>query len=219
MRFGDWPEDRDSVPGDPQGSSGNDALVGGYGDNLLQGGAGNDYLYGDIVELEGALNPGPLPLMTEPAVSIGDGKDVLSGGGGNDYLHGGEGINILDGGPGNDTLVSEGDYDILIGGTGRDVFDVTAQEGTVKIMDFNPGEGQLRFELSGDMDDIYQIVAQAGMEWDWEWFATEVEDGVVLDLENVGGYPAYNDGALVVIEDVALADLHFQSIGDGVFIA
>ena len=47
------------------------------------------------------------------------------------------------------------------------------------------------------------------MQWDWEWFATDLEDGVFIPVEEGGG---------IMINGVDPADLAFQFVGDDVFI-
>ncbi|HYO25168.1 MAG TPA: calcium-binding protein [Lacipirellulaceae bacterium] len=74
------------------GGSGNDALYGAAGDDVLLGGDGNDDLIG------------------------GTGNDVLVGGAGNDELWGGDGRDLIIGGLDNDDLEGGNDDDILIGG-------------------------------------------------------------------------------------------------------
>ncbi|WP_285416878.1 retention module-containing protein [Pseudomonas sp. efr-133-TYG-5] len=61
------------------GTSGDDVLVAGNGDNILNGGDGNDVL------------------------TAGSGNNELHGGAGNDLLYSGPGNDLLDGGAGNDT--------------------------------------------------------------------------------------------------------------------
>lgn len=68
-------------PSPISGTSGNDTLVGGSGDDKISGGAGNDLLIG------------------------GSGNDTLSGGTGNDILIGGFGNDVLFGGRGMDTFL------------------------------------------------------------------------------------------------------------------
>ncbi|MDD1458344.1 cadherin domain-containing protein, partial [Dolichospermum sp. ST_sed7] len=63
------------------GTTGNDWVKGGTGNDDLTGGDGNDYLNGET------------------------GTDLLIGGDGNDYLNGGTGTDLLIGGKGNDTFV------------------------------------------------------------------------------------------------------------------
>jgi VCBS repeat-containing protein len=72
------------------GGSGNDALEGGKGNDILNGGSGND-------ELDG-----------------GKGNDILNGGAGNDELDGGKGDDTLNGGAGNDELDGGKGDDIAI---------------------------------------------------------------------------------------------------------
>ena len=84
------------------GQAGKDVLSGGPGNDELDGGAGDDSLYG------------------------GEGDDTLDGGAGNDLLVGGEGKDKMRGGAGNDRLygdvVHSGTYgdDTLCGGDGYD---------------------------------------------------------------------------------------------------
>ncbi|WP_165820172.1 calcium-binding protein [Microvirga sp. KLBC 81] len=72
------------------GTSGANAIVGGWGDDTLSGNAGNDTLNGD----RGA-----------DQLIGGTGNDRLNGGYDNDTLDGGTGNDILTGGTGNDTFV------------------------------------------------------------------------------------------------------------------
>lgn len=189
------------------GGIGHDVLVGGYGNDLLDGGSGDDYLIGDVLELHRIGGSG---LSTKPAYALGYGTDVLLGGSGNDYLHGGGGINILNGGTGDDTLVSRGDSDVLIGGPGRDTFDVDDEYyPVVKITDFQDGYDQIHIDPDSAIVDLYHLVTQANMQWDWEWFATDLEDGVFIPVEEGGG---------IMINGVDPADLAFQFVGDDVFI-
>ena len=85
------------------GTTGNDNLSGGGGNDWLLGAAGKDTLSG------------------------GGGNDYLVGGSDNDHLIGGGGNDILDGGTGNDHLIGGGGNDTLYGGFG---YDVVHQEGT-----------------------------------------------------------------------------------------
>ncbi|KPH07827.1 calcium-binding protein [Rhizobium acidisoli] len=80
--------------------AGNDSIIAGDGADTLNGGAGNDQLYG------GADN------------------DTLNGGDGNDLLSGDAGNDVIRGGMGNDTI-SDGD----IGGFGPELFDIDAGDG------------------------------------------------------------------------------------------
>ena len=190
------------------GGVGNDVLVGGYGNDMLDGGSGDDYLIGDVLVLHNRIS-GP-SLSTEATYVSGYGTDVLIGGSGNDYLHGGGGINILNGGHGDDTLVSRGDSDVLIGGPGRDTFDVDDEYyPIVKITDFQDGYDQIHIASDSAIVDLYHMVTQANMQWDWEWFATDLEDGVFIPAEEGGG---------IMINGVDPAELAFQFIGDDVFI-
>lgn len=206
-RYGDY-EDGASIDDDKlYGGEGNDVLVGGRENDLLDGGSGDDYLIGDVLVLDEIRGTG---LSTEPSYVTGHGTDVLIGGSGNDYLHSGGGVNILNGGPGDDTLVSRGYSDVLIGGPGRDTFDVDDEYfPVVKITDFQDGYDQIHIDSDSAIVALYHMVTQANMQWDWEWFATDLEDGVFIPVEEGGG---------IMINGVDPADLAFQFVGDDVFI-
>jgi VCBS repeat-containing protein len=106
---------------DLRGGSGNDILIGGAGNDLLDGGSGNDLLLG------GAGND---------TLKGRDGNDILFGGLGNDMLEGGDGNDILVGGSGHDTLRGGEGNDILIGGPGND--SLSGGDGSDIILDWDP---------------------------------------------------------------------------------
>lgn len=105
-------------------------IFGTSGNNVLAGGAGDDFILG-----------------YDPAVPIPDGNDNLTGGGGNDSLYGGNGNDTLDGdtgtdrtfgGNGNDRIIDDDfvNFDIHNGGAGIDTIDysqVTFAPGVVTI--------------------------------------------------------------------------------------
>ena len=135
-------------------------LSGDSGNNILIGGDNHDTLYGAA------------------------GHDLLIGGPGRDSLTGSTGNNILDGGPGNDYLESEGN-DVLIGGPGRDVFVLWQLSNKVKIMDFEDGADTIKIEFpSGVLPALYTMAQEAGLTWDMEWIATEVDGGVIVDWQD-----------------------------------
>jgi hypothetical protein len=83
-------------PFEVYGGAGNDTIIGGTGDDILDGGLGDDKIYGGL------------------------GNDILRGGGGNDYLDGGAGNDLILGGDGADQLYGGTGRDVLIGGAGID---------------------------------------------------------------------------------------------------
>lgn len=101
------------------GLSGNDQLLGGMFDDILNGDDGDDSLYG------------------------GDGQDAVFGGDGSDTLHGDGGFDILNGGDGADSLNGGADGDVLVGGFGADV--LTGGEG-VDVFGFNAGDSLIGSE-------------------------------------------------------------------------
>lgn len=134
-------------PGDDlvYGNQGADRVIGGSGADWLFGGQGNDMVLG---------GPGNDPFITG---NVGD--DVVFGNLGNDTIYGGQGADTLigddgdgSGNGGNDLLFGDrgdddlyGDFgdDTLVGGTGADRFFFFTGEGVDRIIDFQPGEGDL----------------------------------------------------------------------------
>ncbi|NEO32961.1 MAG: hypothetical protein F6K36_21560 [Symploca sp. SIO3C6] len=119
-----------------QGTSGNDKLKGGAGNQILQGYGGNDTL------------------------NSGAGDDTLEGGSGNDRLNGGSGNDTLEGGSGNDRLSGGNDNDILSGDTGNDVLSGGSGNDTLIGVDTtmaNPGAGE-KDKLRGNAGaDIFAL--------------------------------------------------------------
>ncbi|HEX6294838.1 MAG TPA: calcium-binding protein, partial [Nitrososphaeraceae archaeon] len=98
------------------GNSGSDQLRGKEGDDEIDGGKGNDILHGEdgndrIKGGEGS-----------DRISGGIGNDEIEGESGDDKLFGGEGDDLLDGGDGNDVLLGGKGINIMIGGFGSDTF-------------------------------------------------------------------------------------------------
>ena len=100
-----------------------DASEGTSGDDAISGGSGRDLLFG----LDG-----------NDTISAGAGNDFVHGGAGEDTLTGGAGNDMLLGGAGDDVLVADGGVDILSGGLGADTFDLRLSDEVI-ITDLNPG--------------------------------------------------------------------------------
>ncbi len=94
---------------------GDDRVAGGKGDDTLLGGSGKDRLRGGAGDdvLQGG--DGDDLLKGQP------GSDQLSGGDGNDDLRAGPGTDSVDGGPGDDVANGQGGNDQVLGGAGNDV--------------------------------------------------------------------------------------------------
>ena len=113
-----------------RGTSRNDVLTGGGGDDSLDGGSRNDVLTGNSGNdtLDGGSGNDSLDGGSgDDSLDGGSGKDSLTGGSGNDSLDGGSSQDTLDGGLGNDTLE---------GGNGSDTFVLASGSGTDTIVDF-----------------------------------------------------------------------------------
>ena len=132
------------------GSSGNDTLVGGSGNDKLSGKNGDDTLI------------------------AGGGNDNLDGGNGDDTLDGGDGNDDLDGGNGNDMLVAGAGNDSLSGGNGNDVLSGGAGNDTLKgdngndTLDAGAGSDTV---TAGNGDDVAIYVMSDNIG------ATDVYDG------------------------------------------
>lgn len=181
--FFDTPDGDDFL----EGHGGDDILIGGTGNDRLFGGddEGDDILYGDTLSFKFTGVPLSGTLSTEPAVSYGSGNDYLSGGRGDDFLHGGGGVNLLRGGKGDDVLHSAGEYDVLLGGPGRDTFGFVhwslSEKNAAKIMDFEDGIDKIWIRNDEPVVELREAIG-GYVPWDWDWFATETEDDVLIHL-------------------------------------
>ena len=100
------------------GSTDDDCLAGGSGNDTIHGSNGADTIFGNA------------------------GNDCLSGGNGNDVLYGGEGSDKLLGGNSDDTLYGGAGNDTLSGGNGRDVF--VYESGNDIITDYRAGYDKIK---------------------------------------------------------------------------
>jgi Ca2+-binding RTX toxin-like protein len=93
---------------------GDDYVLGGDGADTVSGAAGNDFLFGEAGN--DILNGGD----GDDAMFGGIGNDRLTGAEGNDWLYGNAGADVLDGGNGNDIMDGGASNDRLTGGNGND---------------------------------------------------------------------------------------------------
>ena len=150
------------------GGNGNDAILGLAGDDTLTGGNGNDVLDG------------------------GGDDDTLTGGNGNDMLFGSVGNDTLMGGKGEDTLDGGAGDDLMVGGKGPDLFAFNAGFagfGHDIIDDFSNGD-HIQFD-SGLFEDA-QAVLDASV---------QVGDNTVITLD------ADNDITLVGVTSLQADDI------------
>lgn len=98
-----------------KGSSGNDVIYGGGGNDVIAAGAGNDIVFGGSGDdtIDGGDG--------NDVIDGGAGNNTLSGGAGNDILYGGTGDSVIDGGAGNDILFGGAGNDLIDGGSGNDI--------------------------------------------------------------------------------------------------
>ncbi|MCA1379276.1 hypothetical protein [Bradyrhizobium sp. BRP23] len=121
------------------GGDGNDTIIGGSGHNIvLTGGAGNDTI---IAGADGAIIHDNLGNNTaiggagNDNISLGAGNDTVRAGAGNDFIAGGDGNDNLGGGAGADLFY----YDFSSGKhTGGDkLVDFVADEDKIVLNDYN----------------------------------------------------------------------------------
>jgi hypothetical protein len=106
-----------------QSYAGNDTIYSGPGDDTIRSGPDNDLVYagsGDDYVLAGSGDDVVYADSGNDYVSAGDGNDLVYGGTGDDRLYGDDGNDVLYGGPGNDVIKGEGGNDFMHGGDGQD---------------------------------------------------------------------------------------------------
>ena len=136
-----------------KGYSGDDLLIGGFGNDRLDGGKGFDKaIFGNTnnrIDLRSTraqyTGEGFDTLINIEAVNGGGGNDLiignalanlLEGGSGDDKLYGLNGDDRLDGGSGDDLLVGGLGQDVMTGGRGKDTFYVGHGGDVDMITDF-----------------------------------------------------------------------------------
>ena len=124
-----------------QGTTGNDVIVAGPGDNLIYGLGGNDTICG------GAGDDTIYAGRGNDYVDAGGGQDRVFGENGNDRLNGGAGDDdTVDGGNGDDRVSGgAGDFDLLIGGPGTDRID--GGPGAHDIVSYESAGGAVEVDL------------------------------------------------------------------------
>ena len=141
-----------------KGGAGADTITGGSGDDTIDGGgnlaedtkldgeAGNDTL---IVGETATLNEGNASNFEHLQARAGDGDMNLTGDNKKNTLTGNEGVNVLTGlddvdtligGAGNDILRGGKGTDFLTGGEGNDCFELTVDDSSESITDFETGD-------------------------------------------------------------------------------
>ncbi len=99
------------------GKDGDDILLGGGGNDKIDGGSGDDYILG------GAGNDDIKGGKGNDTIDGGDGNDKIDGGAGDDTIMGGAGDDRIKGGKGDDTIDGGDGDDRISGGAGDDTID------------------------------------------------------------------------------------------------
>lgn len=157
------------------GGAGNDTLNGREGDDVVKGGAGLDTLYGHL---------------GDDMLLGGDGHDTLTGNDGADILVGGAGIDMLTGGAGNDTFV----FDAL-------------GEGIDTVVDFRQGD---RIDLNGVLPEFSGSVIDALL----DGYIRFSQDGgdVVLRVDVDGAEGAADWEAVAVFQNLTLDAVDIRQV-------
>lgn len=150
-------DDDTPIPLTLAGTSGNDRILTGIGDDVLEGADGNDRIHAGAGDddvrggrgrdlLIGAANDDYLRGQSGNDTLKGgsgadtlegqSGKDLVFGDGGADLLFGNNHDDTLSGGSGDDTLDGQQGWDIMTGGDGADSFRFS--RGRDEITDFDP---------------------------------------------------------------------------------
>ena len=170
------------------GSTADDMIFGGNGNNTLTGGAGRDVISGGAGHdtLNGGNGDDTLMGRSGNDVINGDdGADMMFGGAGDDQIWGGNGHDILHGGAGDDTISGGAGNDILFGDAGADEF--IFDGGTDTIADFAQGIDHITLDPAvwtglTSADDVLRL------------YGTHTGSQMVID---------FGDGNVLVIENVS----------------
>lgn len=133
------------------GSSGSDILLGADGADLIAGGFGDDRIHGgDGMDLIG----GGYGIDT---IEGGAGQDVIAGEEGDDWIHGGGQQDILDGGDGDDWLIGGAGVDAFFGGDGTDTVDYSDETAgvTASLLAPNVNTGGAADETYTGIENLY----------------------------------------------------------------
>jgi serralysin len=152
-----------------------DVETGTTGNDLIDGGNGNDAVLG---------------LAGDDTLNGGNGNDVLDGGGGDDSLTGGNGNDSLDGSVGDDELAGGNGEDSVAGGAGDDELDGGNGTDTVNggigddVLTGGNGPDQFVFNAGFGDDVITDLKDNDLIQFDDELF--ESPEAVLLASEQVG---------------------------------
>ncbi|MEM1426661.1 MAG: calcium-binding protein, partial [Cyanobacteria bacterium P01_H01_bin.130] len=128
------------------GTSGDDLLQGGDGDDTLAAPLGNNWLLGGDGDDLLVTNLGSDRLdggNGDDLMAAGEDNDLLLGGAGNDVLLGNAGDDWIAGNDGDDLLFGGAGRDRLRGGDGNDIFVLVPEQGRDIILDFELGRDRI----------------------------------------------------------------------------
>ncbi len=135
------------------GGGGTDYITGGAGDDTINGGTGSDYIFGGDGDdyLTGAGGHDQIDGGTgDDNIDGGLGNDYILGGDGDDLLFGYDGNDTIEGGAGNDQCWGENGHDLILGGDGDD--DLVGGPGNDTLLG-GPGTDLLKGNAGNDQLD------------------------------------------------------------------
>lgn len=156
---------------------------GGEGDDVIRGGGSQLNAWGD------AGNDTITGSSAGDYLHGGSGDDVISGGAGADFITGGDGADILSGGAGADRMLGGAGADRFVFETGS----LERADKTDRIMDFNPGEG--------DVVDLRGIDANLNKAGDQAFHVVDAFTGAAAEA--------------IAVQNKGYATVFFDVNGDG----
>lgn len=141
------------------GGAGNDTIYTRQGNDIVYGGSGNDYIDtcedddlvfgedGNDTILAGLGNDTVYGGAGDDSIDAGQGNNFVYGEDGNDYIKTGIGNNFIDAGSGNDKIyLNNNNNDTIIGGKGDDW--IVTYSGSTSLIIFNYGDGNDTIEAA-----------------------------------------------------------------------
>lgn len=136
------------------GTSADETLLGGLGNDTIDGQGGRDRLEGDIGD-DLLIGGG-----TQDVILGGFGNDTILAAGGDDRLNGTQGDDSVDAGGGNDLITVNGGADTILGGLGNDTINMAlSDDGASAIVQGGEGDDSVLFNATRAGGDVLDLGA------------------------------------------------------------